>query len=110
MLSPRYSRIMAADQARPADTKGELRIVVVGAGFAGLTAIDALGKRASPRRRRRIELADTRVRVTLVDRNSYSTVQPLLDHVATAGLTPAACAHPRWTARRKTRAGFRKGA
>ncbi len=109
MLSPRYSRIMAADQARPADTKGELRIVVVGAGFAGLTAIDELAKLASPRRRRRIELADTRVRVTLVDRNSYSTFQPLLYQVATAGLTSADVAYPAWTAVRKARAGFRKG-
>jgi NADH dehydrogenase len=100
---------MAADRARPAGTTGELRIVVVGAGFAGLNAIDELTKLASPRRRRRTELAGTRVRVTLVDRNSYSTFQPLLYQVATAGLTSADVAYPAWTAVRKARAGFRKG-
>jgi len=100
---------MAADQAGPADTAGELRIVVVGAGFAGLNAIDELAKLASPRRRGRSGLADARVRVTLVDRNSYSTFQPLLYQVATAGLTSADVAYPAWTAVRKAQAGFLRG-
>jgi NADH:ubiquinone reductase (H+-translocating) len=100
---------MAADRAGPAGTTGELRIVVVGAGFAGLNAIDELAKLASSRRRRRTELAGSRVCVTLVDRNSYSTFQPLLYQVATAGLTSADVAYPLWTAVRKARAGFRKG-
>lgn len=100
---------MAADRARPADTTSELRIVVVGAGFAGLTAIDELAKLVSSRRRRRTDLAGMRVRVTLVDRNSYSTFQPLLYQVATAGLTSSDVAYPAWTAVRKARAEFRKG-
>jgi NADH:ubiquinone reductase (H+-translocating) len=100
---------MAAEQAGPADTAGELRIVVVGAGFAGLNAIDELAKLTSPRRRGRSGLADVRVRVTLVDRNSYSTFQPLLYQVATAGLTSADVAYPAWTAVRKAQAGFLKG-
>jgi NADH:ubiquinone reductase (H+-translocating) len=100
---------MAADQAGPADTAGEMRIVVVGAGFAGLNAIDELAKLTSPRRRGRSGLADARVRVTLVDRNSYSTFQPLLYQVATAGLTSADVAYPAWTAVRKAKAGFLRG-
>jgi NADH:ubiquinone reductase (H+-translocating) len=100
---------MVAEGARPADTTGELRIVVLGAGFAGLTAIDELAKLASPRRHRRSEVGDARVRVTLVDRNAYSTFQPLLYQVATAGLTSADVAYPAWTAVRKARAGFRMG-
>jgi NADH:ubiquinone reductase (H+-translocating) len=100
---------MAADQAGPADTAGELRIVVVGAGFAGLNAIDELAKLTSPRRRGRSGLAGARVRVTLIDRNSYSTFQPLLYQVATAGLTSADVAYPAWTAVRKAQAGFLKG-
>jgi NADH dehydrogenase len=100
---------MAGNRARPADTARELRIVVVGAGFAGLNAIEELAKLTSAHRRPRGELADTRVRVTLVDRNSYSTFQPLLYQVATAGLTSADVAYPAWTAVRKARSGFRKG-
>ena len=49
------------------------------------------------------------MQVTLVDRNSYSTFQPLLYQVATAGLTSADVAYPAWTAVRKAGAHFRKG-
>ena len=49
-------------------------VVVVGAGFAGLAAVRALKK--AP------------VRITLVDRHSYSTFQPLLYQVATGALNP----------------------
>lgn len=70
-------------------------VVIVGAGFAGLTALT--------------HLARSRFRVTLVDRNSYSTFQPLLYQVATAGLTSADVAYPTWTAAHRTRAEFRKG-
>lgn len=49
-------------------------VVVVGAGFAGLSAVRAL--RRSP------------VRITLIDRHSYSTFQPLLYQVATGALNP----------------------
>ena len=50
-----------------------------------------------------------RVHVTLIDRNSYSTFQPLLYQVATAGLTSADVAYPAWTAVHKAGAHFRKG-
>src|SRR6516164_1652979 len=76
---------------RPA---GGPRVVVVGAGFAGLTAISRLAK--------------SRARVTLVDRNVYSTFQPLLYQVATAGLTSADVAYPNWTATGRRGARFRK--
>jgi len=71
------------------------RVVIVGSGFAGLTALNRLAKSG--------------LRVTLVDRNSYSTFQPLLYQVATAGLTAADVAYPTWTAAHKTRTEFRKG-
>ncbi|HYK33045.1 MAG TPA: NAD(P)/FAD-dependent oxidoreductase [Streptosporangiaceae bacterium] len=71
------------------------RVVIVGSGFAGLTALNRLAKSG--------------LHVTLVDRNSYSTFQPLLYQVATAGLTSADVAYPTWTAAHKTRTEFRKG-
>lgn len=49
-------------------------VVVIGGGFAGANAV--------------MGLRDTRVRVTLIDRNLYKTFQPLLYQVATAGLNP----------------------
>jgi NADH dehydrogenase len=70
-------------------------VVIAGAGFAGLTALHELHK--------------TGMRVTLVDRNPYSTFQPLLYQVATAGLTSADVAYPAWTAVRKAGASFRLG-
>ncbi len=71
------------------------RVVIVGAGFAGLTALN--------------RLAGSGLAVTLVDRHAYSTFQPLLYQVATAGLTSADVAYPNWTAVHKARAMFRKG-
>jgi len=53
---------MSARRRRPAD--GAPRVIVVGAGFAGLAAVKALGR--------------TGAQVLLVDRNIYSTFQPLL--------------------------------
>ena len=47
--------------------------------------------------------------VTLVDRNVYSTFQPLLYQVATAGLTSSDVAYPLWSVTRKTGARFHKG-
>jgi NADH:ubiquinone reductase (H+-translocating) len=70
-------------------------VLVVGGGFAGLSALDALAR--------------TNARVTLIDRNVYSTFQPLLYQVATAGLTAADVAYPLWSVTRRTRAQFRKG-
>lgn len=56
------------------------RVVVIGAGFAGLEVARGL--------------ADAPVGVTLVDRNNFHTFQPLLYQVATAGLNAADVAHP----------------
>jgi NADH dehydrogenase len=70
-------------------------VVIAGAGFAGLTALH--------------ELRNAGMRVTLVDRNPYSTFQPLLYQVATAGLTSADVAYPAWAAVRKAGASFRMG-
>ena len=71
------------------------QVVIIGSGFAGLTAVNRLVKSG--------------LRVILVDRNSYSTFQPLLYQVATAGLTSADVAYPTWTAAHKTHTRFRKG-
>ena len=56
------------------------RVVIVGAGFGGLTAA------------RRI--ARLPVQVTLLDRKNHHTFQPLLYQVATAGLSPGEIAAP----------------
>jgi NADH dehydrogenase len=56
------------------------RVVIVGAGFGGLTAARAL--------------ADTPVDVVVIDRRNYHLFQPLLYQVATAGLSPADIAWP----------------
>lgn len=56
------------------------RVVVLGGGFGGLTAAQALAK--AP------------VDVVLVDRTNHHTFQPLLYQVATAGLSPADIAQP----------------
>jgi NADH dehydrogenase len=55
------------------------RVVVVGAGFAGLRAVHRLSSEP--------------VDVTLVDRHNYNTFQPLLYQVATAGLDEGGVAH-----------------
>jgi NADH dehydrogenase len=55
-------------------------VLIVGAGFGGLTAAKALAR--AP------------VRVTLVDRTNHHTFQPLLYQVAMAGLSPADIAQP----------------
>jgi NADH:ubiquinone reductase (H+-translocating) len=62
------------------------RMVIVGAGFGGLTAA------------RRI--ARLPVQVTVIDRRNHHTFQPLLYQVATAGLSPGEIAAPiRWILR-----------
>lgn len=55
-------------------------IVIVGAGFGGLSAANALSR------------ADADV--TVIDRRNYHLFQPLLYQVATAGLSPAQIASP----------------
>lgn len=56
------------------------RVVIIGAGFGGLSAAKALGGKP--------------VEVTLVDRANHYLFQPLLYQVATAGLSPANIAQP----------------
>lgn len=55
-------------------------VVIVGAGFGGLSAATAL--------------ANAPVRVTLIDRRNHHLFQPLLYQVATAGLSPNQIATP----------------
>jgi NADH:ubiquinone reductase (H+-translocating) len=55
-------------------------IVIVGAGFGGLSAAHGL--------------ANTDADVTVIDRRNYHLFQPLLYQVATAGLSPAQIAQP----------------
>jgi NADH dehydrogenase len=56
------------------------RVVIIGAGFAGLSAAKAL--------------AGTPFEVLVADRHNYHLFQPLLYQVATAGLSPADIASP----------------
>src|SRR5215472_15507044 len=83
------------------------RVVIVGAGFAGLTALGTLATRHGWKRA--AQAGRARPRLKLVDRNTYSTFQPLLYQVATAGLTSSDVAYPAWTAVHKAGAHFRLG-
>src|ERR1700758_5490313 len=56
------------------------RVVIIGAGFAGLNAARALARE--------------RVQITIVDRTNHHTFQPLLYQVATGGLSPGEIASP----------------
>jgi NADH dehydrogenase len=71
------------------------RVLVVGAGFAGLATISRLARGG--------------MRVTLADRHIYSTFQPLLYQVATAGLAPSDVAYPLRGFAHKYGARFRHG-
>lgn len=62
------------------DQKGKPRVVIVGGGFGGLSAAQAL--------------RHAQVSVTLVDKTNYHLFQPLLYQVAMAGLAPGDIAHP----------------
>lgn len=76
--------------------RGSGRIVIVGAGFGGLTAAKGL--------------AGKLVDVLVVDRNNYHLFVPLLYQVATAGLAPDEVAHPvRATLRRARNVHVRQG-
>jgi NADH dehydrogenase len=77
------------DFDRPGPLRGDVpasaaprsqRVVIIGAGFAGLSAAKALAK--AP------------VDVIVIDRHNYHLFQPLLYQVATAGLSPADIASP----------------
>ena len=64
-------------------------VVIIGAGFGGLTAAKSL--KSAP------------VRVTIVDRTNHHLFQPLLYQVAIAGLSPAEIASPIRSILRKQR-------
>jgi len=70
------------------------RVVILGGGFGGLAAAEALGTDAD---------------VTIVDRNNYQTFLPLLYQVATAGMAADNVAFPIRAAIRKTQTKFRLG-
>jgi NADH:ubiquinone reductase (H+-translocating) len=79
---------LACDRPRPERP----RVVIVGAGFAGLSVARGLAR--AP------------VEVVLIDRHNYHLFQPLLYQVATAGLSPADIAAPiRGILRRQANAG-----
>lgn len=56
------------------------RVVIIGAGFAGISLIK--------------ELRDKQVSVVLIDKNNFHQFQPLLYQVATSGLEPDAISFP----------------
>lgn len=71
---------MAEIDRTPSPADARPRVVIVGAGFAGLACAQALGGSVA--------------RVTVVDRNNYHLFVPLLYQVATAALSPADIAEP----------------
>ena len=64
----------------PAPAREKQRVVIVGAGFGGLSLAKGLARSA--------------YEVTLIDRHNYHLFQPLLYQVATAALSPADIAAP----------------
>jgi NADH:ubiquinone reductase (H+-translocating) len=70
------------------------RVVILGGGFGGLAAAEALGQDAE---------------VTVVDRNNYQTFLPLLYQVSTAGMAADNVAFPIRGALRQTHTKFRLG-
>jgi NADH dehydrogenase len=70
----------SAEARHSGETDRRPRVVIVGAGFGGLSAAK--------------KLAGANVRVTLIDRRNHHLFQPLLYQVATAGLSPGQIATP----------------
>jgi NADH dehydrogenase len=75
-------------------TSQKPRVVILGAGFGGLTAARAMADTAD---------------VTVVDRHNFQTFLPLLYQVSTAGLAADHVAHPIRGALRKSGVQFRMG-
>src|SRR5579871_2236655 len=65
---------------QPDSNSSSRRVVIVGAGFAGLAAAR--------------KLASAPADIVVIDRHNYNLFQPLLYQVATAGLSPADIAVP----------------
>jgi NADH:ubiquinone reductase (H+-translocating) len=76
------------------NTRQKPRVVILGAGFGGLTAAKKMADFAS---------------VTVVDRHNFQTFLPLLYQVSTAGLAADHVAHPIRGALRKTDVQFQMG-
>lgn len=76
------------------NTSNKPRVVILGAGFGGLTAARALAGKAE---------------VVLVDRHNFQTFLPLLYQVSTAGLAADHVVHPVRGALRNTDVKFRMG-
>lgn len=73
------------------------KVVIVGAGFGGLSAMNTLSKNPD-------------VEITVIDKHNFATFQPLLYQVATAGLNPGDVAFPvRTLLRRQKNVTFRQG-
>ena len=68
------------EAARREELAGLPKVVIIGAGFGGLSAAKAL--------------ANAPVHVTVIDRRNHHLFQPLLYQVATAGLAPTQIATP----------------
>ena len=75
---PQLHLVDAPEPQAPLDPRPH--VVILGGGFAGLSAAKALRK--AP------------VRVTLIDKRNFHLFQPLLYQVATASLSPAEVAYP----------------
>jgi NADH:ubiquinone reductase (H+-translocating) len=73
-------RVTAAELSLASTTTARPHIVIIGAGFGGLSAAMRLGKVDAD--------------VTVIDRRNYHLFQPLLYQVATAALSPADIAAP----------------
>jgi NADH dehydrogenase/putative oxidoreductase len=81
LIERALKRVFPQLDGKPAfSLEGLPRVVIVGAGFGGLSC--AAGLRAAP------------VRVTLIDRHNYHLFQPLLYQVATSSLSPGDIATP----------------
>ncbi|MBW4655294.1 MAG: NAD(P)/FAD-dependent oxidoreductase [Kaiparowitsia implicata GSE-PSE-MK54-09C] len=95
-MKTRWRRIRLAQQVKPqahAQFHKPPRIVILGAGFAGLEVA--------------LRLANTALDVVLIDRQNHHTFQPMLHQVATAELEPSQIAYPiRWTLRRAPNVQF----
>jgi len=79
---------------RPA-SGGAPQVVIAGAGFGGLAAMRRLARAG--------------IQATLIDRNVYTTFQPLLYQVATGGLAGSDVAYPVRAITRRHHAVFRHG-
>lgn len=81
LIERRLRRLFPQLEGKPAfSLEGLPRVVIVGAGFGGLTCAAALRR--------------TPAQITLIDRQNYHLFQPLLYQVATAGLSPGDVASP----------------